>query len=264
MRTCLLRHASATSSHVVIPEVPAEQLQCVVEEVAGQLLGDGQIDAPPVDAFQLAERLGLVVARDGWGATRGRFLRISGDGCPAQPTILLADDPRAERRHWALAHEIGESVAWRVFDALGIDPCEAPAAAREHAANRLAGCLLLPRCWLMSAGEACDWDLFELKRAFDTASHELVARRMLEMPPPVIVTLFDQGRTVWRRSNALPRAPRVTAVERMTWSTAHESDVPAAAEPELLPDGIENVRAWPVHEPGWRREILRTDLMLWH
>ena len=246
----------------MLAEIPAEQAQGAIEDVAAELLAAGRVDGPPVDAFALAERLGLTVARDGWGAGRGRFVRVAAGGTP-QPTILLADDPRPERRQWALAHEIGESAAWRVFDELALDPREADASAREQVANRLAGCLLLPRPWLIAAGSACEWDLLELKRQFATASHELIARRTLEMPPPVIVTLLDQGRPVWRRSNALSRPPRITDPEWAAWRLAHDTSAPAAADPGDLPEGIAQVRAWPVHEPEWKREILRTDLDAW-
>lgn len=241
-------------------EVPLEQLQGVVEEVAADLLAEGGLLAPPVDAFALADRLGLAVARDGWGASRARLVRLAGGGGAPRPAILVADDPRPERRQWAVAHEIGENAAHRVFAALGLDPHHAPTGARETIANHLAGSLLLPREWLVDAGAACDWDLTELKSAFVTASHELLARRMLEMPPPVIVTLVDQGRPVWRRSNVLPRAPRLSDAELAAWRTAHQRTAAVACAPEQLPPGVADVRAWAIHEPHWRREIVRTQL----
>jgi hypothetical protein len=127
-------------------------------------------------------------------------------------------------------------------------------------ANRLAGCLLLPRDWFVSDGSALDWDLVELKARYATASHELIARRMLEMPPAVIVTLADQGKKVWRKSNRHFRTLPMTLPEVDVWKVAHEQARAARCETSELPDGIEDVRAWPVHEPGWRREIVRTAL----
>ncbi|MCA9236163.1 MAG: ImmA/IrrE family metallo-endopeptidase [Planctomycetales bacterium] len=246
----------------MLAEIPAEQFQFALEAAAAEVLRDAQVESPPVDCFVLAERLGLTVARDGWGVGRGRFVRVAAGSRP-RPTILLGDDPRPERLQWALAHEIGESVAWRVFRRLAADPRDAGDAAREGIANRLAGSLLLPREWLIDCGARCDWDLLELKTQFATASHELIARRMLEMPPPVIVTLFDQGAPVWRRSNALPRAPRLSDAEWAAWRTAHHSARPARAQNCECMEGIADVRAWPVHEPGWRREIIRTELQSW-
>ena len=80
------------------------------------------------------------------------------------------------------------------------------------------------------------------------------------MPRAVIVTMFDQGKCVWRKSNRHFRAPPLTAPELDAWKVAHEGAAAARCETAELPEGIEDVRAWPVHEPGWRREIVRTAL----
>jgi Zn-dependent peptidase ImmA (M78 family) len=244
----------------MLPEIPEEQVRTAVEGVALEVLAEGDIFAPPVDAALLAQRLGMVVARDGVSDTRARFVRLGGAGVGGQATIYLADEPRPERRHWAIAHEIGESEAYRVFGELGVDPLEAPPAAREAVANRLAGCLLLPREWFLADGAVLDWDLYELKARYATASHEMVARRMLEMPPPVILTMFDQGKRVWRKSNRHFRTPPLTPPEVDAWKTAFEQAAPTRCESSELPEGIEDVRAWPVHEPQWRREFVRTAL----
>jgi hypothetical protein len=105
-----------------------------------------------------------------------------------------------------------------------------------------------------------EWDLNELKARYATASNEMIARRMLEMPPPVIVTLFDQGKRQWRKSNRHFRTPPMTPPEVDAWKVAHETAAAARCEQAELPQGIEDVRAWPVHEPQWRREIVRTAL----
>jgi predicted transcriptional regulator len=244
----------------MLPEIPEEQVRAAVEGIALEVLAEGDVFGPPVDMGVLAERLGIVVARDGSSETRARFVRIGGASAGGQATILLADDPRPERRHWAIAHEIGESQAYRVFSELGVGAADAPPAAREAVANRLAGCLLLPREWFLADGSALDWDLAELKARYATASNEMIARRMLEMPPPVIITLLDQGNLQWRKSNRHFRTPPLTPPEIDAWKVAHERAQPARCEQAALPEGIEDVRAWPVHEPGWRREIVRTAL----
>lgn len=244
----------------MFPDVPEEQVRRAVEAVAAETLAEAGVDAPPVDAFAVARRLGIVVARDRLAATRARFVRLGGDEPDGQPTILLADDPRPERRHWSIAHEVGECQAYRVFAELGVASVDVPADAREQVANRLAGCLLLPRRWFGADGRAVDWDLVDLKQRYATASHELIARRMLDMPPRVIVTLCDQGRPVWRKSNLPGHPSRLAPPEQAAWRTAHERGVAARCERSELPDGVEDVRAWAIHEPGWRREILRTQL----
>jgi Zn-dependent peptidase ImmA (M78 family) len=244
----------------MLPDVPEEQVRAIVEGVALQVLAEADVYSPPVDMSLAAERLGIVIARDGASNTRARFVRLGGASAVGQATIYLADDPRPERRQWAVAHEIGESQAYRVFDELGVSPTDAPPAAREAVANRLAGCLLLPREWFIADGSVLEWDLYELKARYATTSHEMIARRMLEMPPPVIITLFDQGKQQWRKSNRHFRTPPLTPPEIDAWKVVHERAEAARCEPSELPEGIEDVRAWPVHEPQWRREIIRTAL----
>ncbi len=244
----------------MLAEIPAEQVRDAVEGVAREILAEAGVDAPPVDAFAVAQRLGIVIAREFGAEVRARFVRLGGGTADGRPAILVADDPRPERRQWAVAHEIGENQAYRVFAELGVDPVDAPAGAREAAANRLAGCLLLQRAWFLADGCALDWNLLELKARYATASHELIARRMLEMPPPIIITLFDQGRQQWRRGNGGLRTPPLTPPESAARQAAYNFGRSARCDPAELPDGVEDVRAWPIHEPDWKREIIRTEL----
>ena len=184
----------------MLTEIPIEQFAIALDDCAKEVLAEGRISEPPVDALQLADRLRLVIARDTAMQVRARFVRIGERGRSGRGTILVGEESRPERQQWAVAHELGESVAHRVFAALGIAPVDIPPSAREQLANHLASCLLLPRDWFAADGCNLDWDLYELKQRYSTASHELIARRMLEMSPPVMVTLFDQGKTVWRKT----------------------------------------------------------------
>lgn len=247
----------------MLTEIPAEQFSLTVEEVAKAVLAEVEWFRPPVDMFEIADRLNMVVARDAAMGVRARFVKLSGKGRRGQDTIFVADDPRPERLQWAVAHEVGESIAHRVFVRLGIALVDIPPTGRERVANHLANCMLLPREWLNVDGQAVGWDLPELKQMYSTASHELIARRMLEMAPPVIVTMFDQGAVQWRKSNAIGRPPQMTAAESSIWQAAFESGRTTECKPRKLPEGIDRIRCWPVHEPGWRREILRVDLLEW-
>jgi hypothetical protein len=178
-------------------------------------------------------------------------------------TIVVGPAERPEREQWAIAHEVGESIAHRVFRRLGVRPEAAPAGAREAVANRLAGCLLLPRRWFAADGRAFDWDLLELKDRYATASHEMIARRMLEMAPPVVITLCDQGRVVWRRGNAGGQLSRLLPEERDAWQQAHVAGLTVDEALDPLSIGLDRVRCWPVHEPGWKREIIRGEVAQW-
>jgi hypothetical protein len=247
-------------------DLPAEQIRDALERAAAELLAVAGVTAPPIDAVAIARALGVEIARaapaHSAAETPRAYLVQRPTARPAAipGTIYLADEPRAERRQWAVAHELGETQAFRVFAALGVEPIDAAPAAREAVANRLAGGLLLPRGWFLDAGRACDWDLFDLKQDFATASHELIARRMLEMPPPVVVTVWDNGQRGWRRSNAPGRVPPVTQCEADCRRAAHDLGDPARCDHGDLPDGIADVRAWPIHETEWKREIMRMEL----
>jgi Zn-dependent peptidase ImmA (M78 family) len=251
----------------MLTDIPTEQLSRAIEWCARELLAEADIDRPPVDTLLLAERLGLVVAHEGAAQQRARFVRLAAVSTAEAGTILLADEPRPERRQWAVAHEIGEFAAHRVFSFLGIPLSDIPPHGREQIANHLANALLLPGKWFRNDGACVNWDLWELKQIYSTASHELIARRMLEMPVPVIVTLFDQGRPVWRKSNVLRRPPPLTPAEQATWRHAHVVGEPTCYESPLagepLLEAVTDIRCWPVHEPDWQREILRTGLEEW-
>lgn len=247
----------------MLVEIPAEQIAEMVNDCAAELLAEAGVHRPPIDAIQMAQRLGLIVAQDGKSEVRARFVRMGQSRGGSRGTILLAEEPRPERRQWATAHEIGEFAAHRIFSELGIDPENLVTAERECMANRLANAILLPFEWFRADGFAVDWDLYELKQVYSTASHELIARRMLAMSPTVIVTLFDQGKLVWRKSNVLRRPPSLVPAESGTWQVAHQDNKATQYDCRDLPDGLRDIRCWPVHEPGWRREIVRTALEVW-
>jgi len=240
----------------MLAEIPPEEVVATLERVAVESLREAGIDRPPIDALELARGLSVRVAWDDRQQGRARYVRLSRPrGRAPQPTILLRPEPRAERQHWAVAHEIGEHVAHRVFAELGVDPREVSPLCREWVANRLAGRLLLPAEWFAADAAACAWDLVALKARYPTASHELIARRMLEMQPEVIISIFDQGSLSWRRSNVPGRAPPPSAAEMACWRLVHRRNRPHRAR-----DGMDSVQGWPVHEEGWKREILRREV----
>ena len=240
-------------------EVPLEEYAGVLDDVAADALAEAGIDAPPVDPFVLARVQGITVAEDVSQLGRGRYLRLGGRrGHRPRPAVLLKPEERPERCHWALAHEIGEHLAHRVFGRLHVMPCEAPSNARESVANQLAGRLLVPSSWFLEDGTACRWDLLRLKVRYVTASHELLARRMLDLLTPVIVTIVDKGHVYFRRSNIPGRVPPMAEVEKKCQRRANQDG--CVAEETCPPL---RVRVWPVHEPDWKREILRTEVEIW-
>jgi hypothetical protein len=243
-------------------DIPYEAFNAELDDFVDRLLWEAGVDRPPVDTRLLADHLKIVVVSNCRLSHRGQFVRLPQNTAArgGQATIVVGPAERPEREQWAIAHEVGESEAHGVFAHLGIRPENAPEGAREFVANRLASCLLLPRRWFAADGRAFDWDLFELKDRYATASHELIARRMLEMAPPVVITLCDQGRVIWRRGNLGSHLPRLLPDEHDAWQRAH---VTGLTQDELLDSwstGLERVRAWPVHESDWKREIIRSEI----
>lgn len=241
---------------VVFSSLTAEEWAAALDAVAAEVLDQARVHQPPIDSLNVAKAVGLTVTTDDQQRGRARYVRLRGyRGRASRPTVLLRSDPRAERRQWALAHEIGEHVAHRVFHHLGADPRTVSPRVREAVANQMAGRLLLPTPWFSADAVASDWDLLALKARYTTASHELIARRMLEFPPAAIVSIFDQGRLSFRRGNMPGRMPPPSLEEIHCWKSVHRGN-----RPDEAPHGTYRIRGWPVHEPDWKREILRTEI----
>ncbi len=223
-------------------------LAAACDDVATELLADADWDDPPVDAFALASILGFDVAFDARQQSRGRFKRLAG-----RPTVFLSPDDRPERLQWAAAHEIGESAAYQVFERLDLDPLLAPPALREKVAAELAGALLLPRRAFEADVRRWDGDVPTLKSKYATASHELILTSQLRLDLLALVSVFDHGELTRRRTNGQLAPPPLLTIERRAQLRAH-----ATGQPAILSGHGVRVQAWPVHEPGWKRELLRT------
>ena len=129
----------------MLPELTVEELGGALDAVIEEILDRSGVNTPPVDAFRVAQALGITIALDDRQEGRARYVRLT-DRRSSRPraTILLRPDPRQERQQWAVAHEIGEHAACRAFELLSVDPGETDPSAREQIANRLAGRLLIP------------------------------------------------------------------------------------------------------------------------
>jgi Zn-dependent peptidase ImmA (M78 family) len=245
----------------MLSEIPAEELAAALDVCASEVLWEAGITEPPINAAEVAAGLGLVVTHDYSMPHRGRFVHLADrqEGGGGQATIVLGQAERPEREQWTIAHEIGESVAYRVFARLGVRFDEALPTAREMVASRLANSILLPKRWFDRDGRERDWDLAALKERYCTASHELIARRMLDMRSPVVLTVCDNGRVHWRRSNVTARPPEMLQEERAVWHDVHDTGLPLDEYLDME-TGLSRVQCWPVHEEGWKREILRSEI----
>ena len=227
--------------------IPAEW-STALYTTADELLDQVSISAPPVDAIDLAQRLGISVVFDDDQLVRARHKRLAG-----QATILIKADERPERLQWAVAHELGEVVVYRVFARVDLCDDSISPRLREEVANLTASRLLLPGRWFFEDARRSHEDLLVLKKIYRTASHEMIACRFLDGPRQSIVTIFDNGRITRRLVNRPGRPPGLQRVEQDCQAEVHRRNRPI----ELREQGLA-VQGWPVHEPNWKREILWT------
>ncbi|HHT9133081.1 MAG TPA: ImmA/IrrE family metallo-endopeptidase [Candidatus Tripitaka californicus] len=220
----------------MVPDIAA-----LAEQEARALLERMDIHAPPVDAYLIARKLGLTVQIDPHLKTRG-YSRTRWD---LGTIIVGSKNPnKSERKQFTIAHEIGEvSLKGRVEEAH-----------LEEASNLMAINLLLPGEWFKRDAEVSDFDLLRLKKTYSTASHELIAFRMLEFRP-MIVTIFDNGR-LYKRKSSYPFTVRPSYLLE---SQCLKEVTTSGAEVSLKDEEI-SVVGWPIFREDWKRVILRTEL----
>lgn len=225
--------------------------QHACDEVAEQLLDDAGLTGPPFEMTLLADRCRLMVAYDACQPGRGRLKQIGG-----RTAILVRPEERPERLQWTIAHEIGEAYAHRVFEAADTPPGDAPPTMREQVASELASRLLLPRREFLRDARFLDGDVILLKRQYSTASHELILLNLLRLPTLSLVTVFDHGAVTRRHGNGQIAPPRLLPAEKQVWQNVHLSGTTDEQTTQSV-----CVQGWAVHEPGWKRELLRTTVV---
>jgi hypothetical protein len=225
---------------------PEEVHDAVDRAVAGLLERAGLIE-PPVDALALARRhLGLAVQPD--GPPRGGARRPA----TARQSALRAA-PTEEQEQWSAARAIGEHLKPDLLSRLGLPAGSTRGLAGVSLPNLFAGRLLVPTAWFAADARALGFDLLELKQRYRTASHEVLAWRMVDLPDACIVTVVDDGRVHRRRGNAWRVRKELSAAERACQRLVHEH-----GRPHALRQGGWSVQGWPVPRAGGSREILRS------
>ncbi len=212
-------------------DLSPDEIHDVVDRAVGELLDDAGVDAPSVDAVALAERhLGLV-------------LRLKADLTP-------------EQRQYAAAQEVGRVGRDDLLRSLGVDPEERrPGLQGATLVNLFADRLLTPTAWFRDEARSSAYDLFALKRRFATASHELLAFRLLDLDEPCVITVLDNGTVTRRRGNTGRVTKDLSPAERRCLEQLQRYSRPCD-----LSEGGWRVQGWPVHEADWKREILRSVL----
>jgi Zn-dependent peptidase ImmA (M78 family) len=237
-----------------VEDISRDEVVAVIDAEVDALLDAAGITAPPVDAIVLARNhLGMIVCLDEEQQQRGRAQRTRG-----QRHIFLRPEPTAERHQWTVAHEIGEHMKVQLLERLRLAPEEMRAMSGESLANLFAYHLLVPTRWFHDEAPAREYDLLELKRRYATASHEVIAWRFLDLPAPCIITIIDNDRIHRRRSNAWRIKRVLNPVEEKCRQYVHDH-----SEPCTLREAGWTVQGWPVHQLGWKREILRSVMEEW-
>ena len=221
----------------------------VIDELVDDILQQARISEHPVNLLAVCDALGFVVAFDQCQPVRARHKRVAG-----RHMIFLKPDDRPERLHWAAAHEVGEAFAYRVFEQMNLASHEILEDQREQVANLIASRLLLPKQFFFEDARELKGDLLALKTRYPSASHELIAWRLLDLDEQKVMTIFDQSRLTRRRGNLASPPPKLQQIEISCWEQVHQYNRPMT----LHGNGIQ-VTGWPVHEPDWKREVLCTS-----
>jgi Zn-dependent peptidase ImmA (M78 family) len=230
-------------------DLTREEVLAAVDRLVEELLSAASIEKPPVDTIRLAQgHLGMQVCLDREQRQRGRAQRAGG-----RQQIYLRPEPTEERHQWTTAHEIGEHFKQQLLQRLAIDPGETRAMMGESLANLFAYHLLVPGRWFTADAPSCGYDLLELKRLYKTASHEVVAWRLLDLPAPCIITIVDNDHIYRRRSNAWQVKRELAPAEQVC-----QRYVCQHSRPRVIRAAGWTVQGWPVHQSGWKREILRS------
>jgi len=230
-------------------DLSREDVHHTVDRVVEELLDAAGVAAPPVDAIALAQRhLGMIVCLDRQQPQRGRAQRAGG-----RKQIFLRPEPTEERHQWTVAHEIGEHFKPQLLQQLGVAPDQTRVMMGESLANLFAHHLLVPACWFGDDVKLHEYDVLALKQKYRTASHEVIAWRMLDLSAPCIITVVDNDHIHRRRSNAWPVRKELGDVERQC-----QRDVNNYSRPRVVRENGWTVQGWPVHQADWKREILRS------
>jgi Zn-dependent peptidase ImmA (M78 family) len=232
-------------------DLSREDVLSVIDRSVSELLDQARVEAPPVDALLLAQRhLGMEVCLDRGQRQRGRAQRAAG-----KRQIYLRPEPNEERHQWTVAHEIGEHLKANILQRLGVEGGQLQVMAGESLANLFAYHLLVPAVWFTGDAPAAGYDVLELKKEYRTASHEVIAWRLLDLPEPCVVTIVDNESVYRRRSNAWRVRRELEPVEQEC-----QKYVNHYSRPRIVQRDGWTVHGWPVHKADWKREILRSQI----
>jgi hypothetical protein len=220
-------------------DLTREEVLSAVDGAVEELLAAAGIEAPPVDALDLARRHLRMAVLDERNAPRRR---------PGSKQIVLSPDDSEERRQWVAAQAIGAERKPALLAKLGIDP--AVRSLGESLANLFAEHLLVPALWFADDVRSCGGDLLKLKKRYRTAAHETIAFRLLDLPEPCVISIVEEDRVQRRRSNGPRVTKQLQEPERECQQHVTEHDKPHVVRRDRW-----IVQGWPV---GGQRVVLRS------
>ncbi len=211
----------------------------IIEALVSRLLMESAIESPPVDPFVIAKKRRITLSELEMDGRRGQNLVMLGN-----KFIDVQRHDRPERKCYTMAHELIEVEL----------PDEISEREERHEiATMGAAYLLMPTEWFREACHDTEFDIFELKRTFSTASHEAIALRTLTFSPAVI-TIIDDNRISNRKASTGWFSPRkLLPVEKDAAGRAYSSGKKTRVDFE---NGT--VTAFPLLEEEVKRVILRT------
>jgi hypothetical protein len=212
-------------------DLTREDVYHAADRLVEELLAAAGVTRPPVNAVDVARHLKMALREPAADAPRGS----------------------EESRQWSAAQAIGEHLKPDLLRRLGFDPASRQSLPGESLAGLLARRLLTPTNWFGADARASGWDVPELKRFYDTAGYEVVAWRLLDLPEPCVITIVENDHVHRRRSNAWRVNKTLQPAERECQRYVHHYSRPRVVSAEGW-----TVQGWPLHEPDWKREILRS------
>lgn len=227
-------------------DVARSEVLAAIDRLVDDLLSHSGVTQPPVNAIELAKKLGLQVRFDERDGRRGKSQLNS--------SLALKPEASEETRQWAAARAIGQHYKKEVIGRMNAGD-DAPRIAGESLSNLFAYHLLVPGSWLADDVKAIGYDLPALKERYPTAAHEVIAWRFLDLPEPCIVTIVDNDVVSRRRSNGVRVTRQLSAPERQC-----QRYVNHYSRPRIVQAQGWTVQGWPVHRTDWKREVLRSTV----
>jgi hypothetical protein len=219
-------------------DLSREDVTRVIDRAVEDLLATAGTASSPVDALALARsHLGLVIDPEGH----------------RQRPNPLRPEPKAESLQWLAAHAIAVHLKPTLLERLGFDPHAKRPVSGESLTNLFAARLLVPQSWLAASVRATGCDLLALKEHYSTASHEVIAFRLLDLPGPCVITVVDNDEVFRRKNNGVRVKKKLGPAEVECQRYVSEHD-----EPHAVRKAGWTVQGWPVPLTGWSRVILRS------